>query len=167
MSESIWTHVKKPWLSHELPISLVRFGHLFLPHCHSCHIIMACLIIACLIMTHWHLIMLALETPSCSRLVLIPLNKPFPLEKSKRILKVLSIIGFITPYSRMMQALYHLGQGNNLPSQLLNLIFLRLMLLVIICSTWGGKPAPCLGFTPFLCHLFLRALTHCAIRINK
>ena len=150
MSESIWTHVKKPWLSHELPISLVRFGHLFLPHCHSCHIIMACLIIACLIMTHWHLIMLALETPSCSRLVLIPLNKPFPLEKSKRILKVLNIIGFITPYSRMMQALYHLGQGNNLPSQLLNLIFLRLMLLVIIlfylrrktCTMFGIYSVP-------------------------
>ena len=50
-------------------------------------------------------------------LVSKPFNRPFPLRKSKKILKVLSIIGFITHYTRRMQALHHLSQGSYLPSQ--------------------------------------------------
>ena len=63
-------------------------------------------------------------------LVLVPLNRTFPFRKSKRILKVWSIIEFIFLYTLRMQALYNFGQCNNLYFPLLHLIFVRLIIVL-------------------------------------
>ena len=63
-------------------------------------------------------------------LVLVPLNRTFPFRKSKRILKVWSIIEFIFLYTLRMQALHNFGQCNNLYFPLLHLIFVRLIIVL-------------------------------------
>ena len=97
-------------------------------------------------------------------LVLLPLNRTFPFRKSKRILRVLSIIEFITPYTLRKQALHHFGHAT---------------ICIFYCSfsfSWdwlsfcfmrGVKSYPFLRFTPFLYPLFHRALTCCVMIIDK
>jgi len=62
--------------------------------------------------------------------------------------------------------LYHLSQGKNLPPQLLNIIFVRMMLLVIILFDVSRKICSWSGFTPLLHPLFHSDLTHCSMIMN-
>ena len=92
-------------------------------------------------------------------LVLLPLNRPFPFRKSKRILRVLSIIEFITPYTSRKQALHHFGHAT------ICIFYCSFSFSwdwcdwLSFCFAWGVKSYHFLRYTPFLYPLFHRDLT--------